>query len=99
MTRKDVRRTGASNSLLVNADMALITCPECEARISDKAHSCPSCGYPMMQTPSPNGKSAWPGVVGGVAGTYISAQMLASIIVGSVAMISFAAIMIALVMQ
>ena len=27
--------------------MALISCPECEHSISDKAYSCPSCGYPM----------------------------------------------------
>jgi predicted amidophosphoribosyltransferase len=27
--------------------MALINCPECEARISDKAVACPHCGYPM----------------------------------------------------
>lgn len=27
--------------------MALILCPECEHSISDKAFSCPSCGYPM----------------------------------------------------
>jgi uncharacterized paraquat-inducible protein A len=79
--------------------MALITCPECDAKISDKAHACPSCGYPMAQTQPSKGTSAWPTVVGGVAGSYISAQMLASVIVGSVAMISFAAIMIALVVQ
>lgn len=27
--------------------MALISCPECEHSVSDKAFSCPSCGYPM----------------------------------------------------
>ncbi len=27
--------------------MALISCPECEHTISDKAFACPSCGYPM----------------------------------------------------
>lgn len=30
--------------------MALILCPECEHSISDKALSCPSCGYPMKPT-------------------------------------------------
>lgn len=98
MIRKDARKTGVLNSLSENADMALITCPECNAQISDKAYACPSCGYPMAAQHQ-KGQSAWPSVVGGVAGTYISAQMLASIIVGSVAMISFAAIMIALVVQ
>jgi hypothetical protein len=28
--------------------MALINCPECGARISDKALSCPNCGHPMI---------------------------------------------------
>ncbi len=27
--------------------MALIHCPECEEKISDKATACPRCGYPM----------------------------------------------------
>jgi hypothetical protein len=27
--------------------MALISCPECKANISDKAASCPGCGHPM----------------------------------------------------
>lgn len=28
--------------------MALIKCPECELQVSDKALSCPHCGYPMQ---------------------------------------------------
>ena len=27
--------------------MAIIKCPECGRRISDKAKVCPGCGYPM----------------------------------------------------
>ena len=27
--------------------MSLISCRECNSRISNKAHSCPHCGYPM----------------------------------------------------
>lgn len=38
-------------------------------------------------------------IAGTVAGSYISAQMLASIIVGSVAIVSFAAIMIAVILK
>lgn len=30
--------------------MALIKCPECGHDVSDKAVSCPHCGYPMLQT-------------------------------------------------
>lgn len=25
----------------------LITCPECELQVSDKAYTCPHCGYPL----------------------------------------------------
>ena len=28
--------------------MSLITCPECDARISDKASCCVRCGYPLQ---------------------------------------------------
>lgn len=27
--------------------MALINCPECDAAVSDRAHMCPHCGYPL----------------------------------------------------
>lgn len=36
--------------------MALINCPECNKEISDKAVSCPNCGYPMKTDES---KSAY----------------------------------------
>jgi len=29
--------------------MALINCPECKKEISDKAESCPHCGFPLIQ--------------------------------------------------
>lgn len=29
--------------------MALIKCPECGKMISDKAHACPNCGYPLQK--------------------------------------------------
>lgn len=32
--------------------MALITCPECSGTVSDKAHFCPHCGYPMQNSPA-----------------------------------------------
>jgi len=28
--------------------MALISCPECQTEISDKASSCPKCGHPAL---------------------------------------------------
>lgn len=28
--------------------MPLISCPECGARVSDKAHACPQCGHPFI---------------------------------------------------
>ncbi|WP_226989335.1 hypothetical protein [Desulfuromonas sp. TF] len=27
--------------------MALVSCPECEREVSDKANACPGCGYPL----------------------------------------------------
>ncbi|MEJ8309471.1 hypothetical protein [Agrobacterium larrymoorei] len=76
--------------------MALTVCPECEGKVSDKAFACPACGYPMAQG---KGTSQWPRVLGGVAGTYISAQALVTIIVGSVMFLAFAAIMIAAIVR
>ena len=29
--------------------MALIKCPECSKDVSDKAQSCPNCGYELKQ--------------------------------------------------
>ena len=75
--------------------MAMVTCPECATKVSDKAFACPSCGYPLIQ----KGRSEWPSVIGGVAGTYISAKAVATIIVGCVMFISFAAIMIAMILR
>lgn len=38
--------------------MALISCPECEKEISDKASSCPSCGVPISDdVKAPNAAS------------------------------------------
>ncbi len=35
----------------------LIRCPECELQVSDKAHSCPHCGYPLKSNMSRTYKS------------------------------------------
>lgn len=78
-------------------DMALLDCPECQHRVSDRAMACPSCGYPLAAPPAGTGANTrpWPGVVGKVAGTWISANALVSIIVGVVMMVGFFAMMIA----
>ena len=31
-------------------------CPECELQVSDKALSCPHCGYPIQDTPTKTSK-------------------------------------------
>ena len=33
--------------------MAIIACPECMGKVSDKALSCPHCGFPLQQLPPP----------------------------------------------
>lgn len=37
--------------------MALIKCPECGKEVSDKACSCPNCGYPILQNPISQSKT------------------------------------------
>lgn len=37
--------------------MALIRCPECELQVSDKALSCPHCGYPLTSAAPKKSKS------------------------------------------
>ncbi|SHO50614.1 zinc-ribbon domain-containing protein [Anaerocolumna xylanovorans] len=39
--------------------MALINCPECNKEISDKAASCPNCGYPIAKDESDKSKSIY----------------------------------------
>ena len=39
--------------------MALISCPECNSEISDKAVSCPKCGYPTLQRKSDESESEY----------------------------------------
>lgn len=36
--------------------MALMKCPECELQVSDKAISCPHCGYPLKDPDQPKGR-------------------------------------------
>ena len=31
--------------------MALLNCPECSKEVSDRASTCPSCGYPLRSLP------------------------------------------------
>ncbi len=77
--------------------MALLDCPECAHKVSDRAFACPSCGYPIAGNPSRGADGRpWPGVVGKVAGTWISANALVSIIVGVVMIVGFFAMMITL---
>lgn len=36
--------------------MALMKCPECDLQVSDKAISCPHCGYPLKDPDQPKGR-------------------------------------------
>ena len=40
--------------------MAIMNCPECARSVSDKAQSCPSCGYPLQAGgPAPPLRGGW----------------------------------------
>jgi len=52
--------------------MALVACPECGKSVSDKARSCPHCGYPLM----PGGVSSGGGRSGFVGYEYKSKNTL-----------------------
>ena len=39
--------------------MAIIKCPECNKGISDKAVSCPHCGYRLKEIPQGMGGCGW----------------------------------------
>lgn len=41
--------------------MALTTCPECSGKVSDRAHSCPHCGFPLRDRASVPRKVKSPG--------------------------------------
>lgn len=76
--------------------MTLMACPECQGQVSDRAPACPHCGYLIAAGQKPGG---WPGVLGGVTGTFLSTQAVVTIVVGSVMFICFAAIMIAAILR
>ena len=40
--------------------MALIQCPECSGQVSDRASSCPHCGFPLSTSPAPAPKRGRP---------------------------------------
>ena len=52
--------------------MALITCPECAGKVSDRADACPHCGYPMKvqkvqrKKPKPNRRRKLPNGFGSI---------------------------------
>ncbi len=39
--------------------MAYISCPECQSSISEKAYSCPHCGYPLREVPVVVRRKRW----------------------------------------
>lgn len=75
--------------------MSLIDCPECNARISDKAYSCPHCGNPFREPPSGRYFSEKNiGQIAGVTGIWLTAPWLARMVFGVVCVIAIAAVFI-----
>ncbi|MGX5775821.1 hypothetical protein [Methylorubrum zatmanii] len=75
--------------------MVLVACPACDHRISEKAVACPSCGHPGSR----QDRHAIVPILGRVAGTYVSANAVAGIILGSVMFVSAAAVLITLILS
>ena len=78
--------------------MTLISCPACVHRVSAEAASCPSCGHTVAASVSGRGEGVMR-VLGGVAGTYISATTLASLVLGVVMFVCVAAVLITLILS
>ncbi len=81
--------------------MALISCPECRREISDQAHACPGCGYPIRPpaaVSSPASVLASSGTAvktaGGVLATWLAAPWIARVIVGVIALLGLFAFLI-----
>lgn len=84
--------------------MALIPCPACDHRVSPQALACPACGHPGSGHLNSGhlGGSDRQGIarmLGGVAGTYISATTLASLVLGVVMFVCAAAVLITLILS
>lgn len=78
--------------------MALIACPDCGGRVSDRAAACPSCGFPVAAAaPQPPDSTTAARTIGGVAGTWLTTRAIAQVIVGVAVMVCFTAIMITLI--
>lgn len=77
--------------------MALMSCPECGHRVSDRAPACPSCGYPVAGGGAPREGSGTAGIVGKVAGTWLSMAALENIVIAVVFFGGAAAVLITLI--
>ena len=75
--------------------MALIPCPACSQRVSEQALACPACGHPIAA--AGQGKQTAIRVLGGVAGSYISANALVQLVLGVVFCLCVAAVIITLI--
>ncbi|MCI3944124.1 integrase [Pseudomonas syringae] len=75
--------------------MSMIDCPECSARISDKAYACPHCGNPFREPESRfrlTEKNV--GQIAGATGVWLTAPWIARMVFGVVAVVAIAAVFI-----
>ena len=69
--------------------MALIDCPECEGRVSERARACPHCGFPVREAVSDGGPEETlleisPRLFGGNWFTHVGVGLLCLVLVGVV---------------
>jgi hypothetical protein len=99
--RRACATSGASTltvDAVTEAFMALIPCPTCTHRVSERALACPACGHPGPDISAGRGGGV-ARMLGQVAGTYISTTTLASLVLGCVMFVCVAAVLITLILS
>lgn len=74
--------------------MSLIDCPECAARVSDKAYACPHCGHPINPAGIRLLSEKNIGQIAGATGVWLTAPWIARMVFGVVFVIAAAAVLI-----
>ena len=73
--------------------MVLVACHACNHRVSEQAVACPSCGHPGAAD-----RRGLVATLGRVAGTYVTANAVSGLVLGSVMFVCTASVLITLIL-